>query len=1098
MSLRAYFVLIVLIFLLFKCKQAPTDSSSAEMRFELHAPETTGVNFSNLLFEDETLNIINYEYMYNGAGVAVGDINQDGLPDLYFSGNMVEGKLYLNLGDFKFKDITAQSGISTKNKWGTGVSMVDLNGDGWLDLYLCFSGPFAPDRRKNLLYINNGDLTFSEQAEQFGLDDDGPTTQAVFFDYDKDGDLDAYLLNNIISEIGPNIIRPKKNKGTHPSTDHFYRNDKGVFTNISQQAGIQKEGYGLGVALGDVNQDGWTDVYVSNDYLSNDLLYINNQDGTFTDQADQYLRHTSYSSMGCDMADYNNDALLDIIAVDMLPPDQTRRKLMLGSMNYNRYRSELKSGYLPQFMRNTLQLNQGPTLNGTTAFSEIGQLAGIQSTDWSWSPLFCDLDNDGWKDLLITNGYPRDVTNMDFASYKASLMMNGQFDDQILQQLIQAVNEIDGAYLPNYVFQNAGDLTFKDRSEEWGFTQPSFSHGAVVADLDNDGDLDYIINNSYDPVFIYENKAQSATTNHFLRLELQGISGNTSGLGSKVWVYQNDQVQYQEFFPFRGFQSTVEPILHFGLGSQAQVDSVVIQWPDDAQQVVYQPTVDQTLKVNYKTKNKQPSTAQIALAPIYSPKPTVNYRHQEPHFADFNAQPLLPHKHSQLGPSLCVGDVNQDGLDDFYVGGAFNQSGRLFLQQPNGQFLGQELEPPAVASEEVGCLFFDKDQDGDLDLYVASGSSEFPEHAPFYQDRLYQNDGKGVFTLDQAGLPNMKTSTGTVVAADFDQDGDEDLFVGGRLSPQNYPQAPKSYLLENRDGQFIDVTMEKAPNLDTYGMVTDAKWVDVDEDGWEDLVVVGEWLPISIFKNKQGFLEDITTSAGLTESIGWWNTLSTADLDQDGDMDFIVGNLGLNSPHKTSTERPFSLFLGDFDKNGKLDPILVHYLQDRQVPVHFRDDLLSWIFPLRKKFRDYKSFASADWNDFFPNQTSERLNSHTFASSWVENLGDGQFKLHALPIQAQFAPVFGLLVEDSNRDGHLDILLSGNTSGTDPQTGPYDAFNGLLLVGDGKGQFTPLRMQESGFYVPKEGRNLAKLNGVDGRQLILVAQNNDSLLIFEK
>ncbi len=588
-----------IIFILFNCNLSQPDEATSPL-FVLQESEQTGVHFSNKIFETTDLNIINFEYLYNGAGIGAGDFNNDGLIDLYFAGNMVEGKLYVNKGNFKFEDITPSSGIQTNGKWGTGVSLVDLNSDGLPDLYLCFAGPYGPEQRKNLLYINNGDLTFSEKAAEYGLDISSHSTQAAFLDYDRDGDLDLYLLNNITEEIGPNVIRKKKVNGEHPNTDQLYRNENGYFINVSKEAGILIEGYGLGLAVGDLNQDNWPDIFVSNDYLSNDLLYINNGNGTFTDRAADFFKHTSYSSMGCDLADFNNDGRLDIVAVDMLPPDNKRRKLMLGSINYHRFRSELLTGYSPQYMRNTLQLNQGPSPDGGGwIFSEIGQLAGVHSTDWSWSPLLEDLDNDGFRDLVVTNGYPRDITNLDFASYKANVLINKQYNETVLLDLIKAVNEVDGAYLPNFVFQNQGNLTFSDRSSDWGFDQPSYSHGAVLADLDNDGDLDYVTNNSYDKVFIYENTARQQTSNHYLQVTLQGPAGNLNGLGAKIWAHSDSLSLFHEHYPFRGFQSTLSPVAHFGLGNKDKVDSLVIQWPDETRQVIYDVQVDQNLKVAY-------------------------------------------------------------------------------------------------------------------------------------------------------------------------------------------------------------------------------------------------------------------------------------------------------------------------------------------------------------------------------------------------------------------------------------------------------------------------------------------------------------------
>lgn len=1093
-------------FSLLGCRHFLPEASTTPPLFLDHPPERTGIHFANTLYETSDLNILTFEYLYNGAGVAVGDINQDGLQDVYFSGNMTNGKLYLNKGNFHFEDITQDAGIHTDQKWGTGVSMVDINADGRLDLYLCFAGPYGPERRRNMLYINNGpssdgssDITFTENAHSYGLDDDAHTTHAAFLDYDKDGDLDVYLLNNITEELGPNVIRPKKLKGEMPNTDRLYRNDGTTFTNVSKEAGILQEGYGLGVSVGDINQDNWPDIYVSNDYLSNDLLFINNQDGTFSDRAAQYLRHSSYSSMGCDLADFNNDGLLDIVAVDMLPPDHQRRKLMTGSINYNRFRSEILSGYFPQYMRNTLQLNQGKAPNGDLVFSEIGQLAGIQSTDWSWSPLLQDLDNDGFKDLIITNGYPRDITNMDFASYKANLMMNQQYNQAVLQQLIMAVNEVDGAYLPNYVFQNQGNLTFRDRSEAWGFDQPSFSHGAVVADLDNDGDLDFIANNSFDKVFIYENQVQQHNDHHFLRLELSGPAPNVGALGAKVWLFQDSSMQFYEHYPYRGFQSTVEPIIHFGLGQQEWVDSVLIQWPDDSRQVIRNPQTDQLLQVPYNAQQTETRQKTAAKTPLFSSLPTaynLDFLHQDPYYSDFKVAPLLPQKHSQDGPSISVGDVNGDELDDVFIGGAFRQTGSLFTQQTNGTFLPTAIGKNEAMREDLGSLFFDADQDGDLDLYVTSGSNEFPLGSPHYQDRLYYNDGQGNFTLAPDALPVMHSSTGCVAQADFDQDGDLDLFVGGRGRAGRYPEPARSYLLENQEGKFIDVTDELGPKLMNYGIITDAQWADMDQDGWPDLLLCGEWLPVSYFKNEQGILKNQTAEQNLGKTVGWWNRLKLHDLDLDGDLDLIVGNLGWNTPFRTSPSEPVSLFVDDFDQNGLPDPIMTYYLQGRQAPVRFRDDLLNWVFPLKKKYRDYQSFAAAEWKDIFPDHQPTRMDADLFASCWLENTGHAQFKVHPLPIEAQTAPVYGILVDDLNQDGLPDILLSGNTSAPDPYVGRYDAFNGLLLLGSADGNFLPQSIQTSGIFIPGEGRDLVKLKTATGEKMILATQNSGPLLIF--
>jgi len=1067
--------------------------------FTLHNAKSSKIDFSNQIFETIDLNIINFESMYNGAGVGVGDFNNDGLQDIYFAANMVSGRLYLNTGSFKFQDVTDKSGIKTENKWGTGVSVVDINADGFLDLYLCFAGPYANELRKNQLYINNGDLTFSEQAANYGLDDDGHTTHAAFFDFDRDGDLDVYLLTNTTDEMGPNIIRPKRNNGEMINTDRLYQNNNGFFKDVSKEAGILKEGYGLGIAIGDVNMDGWPDIFVGNDYLSNDQLYINNMDGTFTDKASEYFKHTSYSSMGCHMADYNNDGLPDIVALEMLPYDQTRRNLMFSSMDYERYYSEIDHGYFPQFKRNTLQLNRGKTTNQQTVFSEIGFLAGMYTTHWSWSSLLADLDNDGLKDLAITNGYPRDITNLDFVTFKRGLMSKGQYNKNMLIDLIDEVVKNKGAYLPNFAFRNKGDLRFVDVSTEWGFTQPTFSHGAAVADLDNDGDLDYIVNNSYDEAYIYENNEQKLFQNHYLRLKLHGIKRNLNALGSKVWLYQDSLVQYHEHFPFRGYRSSIEQVVHFGLGKTTEIDSVIICWPDNQKQIIINPIANQVLDVTYsplssyysynKQKNKNDQ--------VFSHVEAVDFVHFEPQYHDFLRMPLLPHKHSQDGPGLCVGDVNNDGLDDFYIGGACGQAGSIFKQQQDGTFKELIFSIRESKYEDLGCEFFDSDGDGDLDLYVTSGSNEFPEGSENYLDRIYINDGHGNFNYKDGYLPEIKTSTSCVASTDFDNDGDLDLFVGGRITPGQYPKSPQSYLLENRNGKFENITSEKGQELMHCGMITDACWLDVNQDGWKDLIVCGEWIPISVFINNHGKLIKSPNDSGLEQTVGWWNSMTAGDLDNDGDMDLVAGNLGLNSLYKTSDEKPFSMFVDDFDNNGKLDPIMVHYLQDRRVPVHFRDDLISWIKPLEQKFPDYTSFAEANWVDIFPGVASRQIDINTFASIWIENLSNGKFIIHELNITAQISSVFGILIKDFNKDNIPDILLTGNTSASNTFEGQLDAFFGLLMLGDGLGEFIPQDIQESGFFVPGEGRALNQIKNANGYPLILAAQNNDRLITFK-
>jgi len=1090
-------VLMALLCCLAGCAPHPTEEAPGVPRLKRRSVQHTGIDFSNQLSPTEQLNILTFEYFYNGAGVGIGDFNRDGLPDIFFTGNLVNSRLYLNRGDLRFEDVTPSAGIDTRGRWAAGVSVVDINADGWPDIYISCAGPYGPKRRANQLYINNQDGSFSERAREFGLADTGHTTHTAFFDYDRDGDLDAYLLTNITLELGPNVIREKKINGQSPNTDRLYRNEQGRFTDVSRRAGILKEGYGLGLSISDINQDGWPDVYVSNDYLSNDLLWINRGDGTFEDRAAEYLRHTSYSAMGNDVADYNNDALPDIVTLDMLPPDNLRRKLMIGAINYDRFRSEMVTGYAPQYMRNTLQLHRGFTPDGQPVFSEIGQLAGIHSTDWSWSALLADMDNDGWKDLLVTNGYPRDITNMDFASYKMNTMLRVGYNQNSKASLLEAIEELEGAYLPNQVFRNRGDLTFEKVTASWGFTQPTHSQGAAVADLDLDGDLDYIVSNTNAPACVYENQSG---TRHYLRLKLAGPAGNPSGFGAKAWVYADGRRQFQEHTPYRGYQSSVEPILHFGLNTIALADSLKIQWPNGRTQTFREVAADQVLTVKYDTalaKKEPPSQFKPTPQSLFeevSELLGVDYHRREKHYADFKVQPLLPHKHSQQGPPLARGDIDGDGREDFFVGGSFRFAGQIFLQRPDGAFQRQALENGKNYEETTGCLLFDADNDGDLDLYLANGGSEFKAGSPYYQDQLYRNDGRGNFQLDRAALPPISSSTSAVAAADYDGDGDQDLMIGGRIHPSNYAEIPRSYLLENQDGRFLDVTREHAPALRRAGRVSQALWTDFDRDGLVDLLLAGEWMPLTFYRNTGTGFEKLP----LERSTGWWNSLAAADLDGDGDTDYVAGNLGWNNPYQVDPQHPLQLYVNDFDRNNRRDAVMTFYLEDEEVPVHYRDDMLNWLYPLKKKYRNYTSYAQAGWWEMFPEEVirrSEISRIEQFSSVWLENR-NGQFRMHELPAEAQFAPVRGILIDDYDRDGHPDMLLSGNAYATETATGRYDALNGLLLRGHPEATFTSHAFTETGFYVPGDARGLAQIQSTTGEKLIIAARNGEQLLVF--
>ncbi len=1068
----------------------------------------TGIEFSNDILLTDSLSVLEFEFIYNGAGVAVGDFNNDNLLDIYFTGNMVSNRLYINKGDWRFEDITEAAGLLTAD-WSNGVSIVDINQDGYLDIYVSRGGPRGTiyEDRANLLYINNGNLTFTESAVAYGLDNSEYTVQSAFFDYDLDGDLDVYMLSNALVNFNRNTSRPIDATGKAPSVDKLFRNNGDLsFSEVSEEAGILIEGFGLGVEICDINEDQWPDLYISNDFLTNDLLYINQQDGSFKNEAASYLKHQTYNGMGNDVADFNNDGLLDIVVLDMLPEDNRRRKLTMMGNNYDAYQNNMDYGYQPQYIRNTLQLNNG---NGT--FSEIGQLSGIDATDWSWSALLADYDNDGFKDLFITNGYPRDVTNLDFIVYGQQVLAMGEAEANRQQRLL-ALNELPGAKLPNYIFRNQGDLTFTNTTGEWGLTRPSYSNGAVYADFDNDGDLDLAINNIDEVAAIYKNQSRELKNNsaNYLQIKLKGPKGNVQGLGAKIRLYINSQIQYQYVTPYRGYLSSVDLQIHFGLGKVRQIDSLQVIWPDGSLQTLFNIPVNQVLTVNYNNLDS------IGFKPSqHNSKPyfqevtsdlNFHYQHRENIFVDFKLQPTLPHMHSRNGPGLAVADINDDGLQDFYVGGATGYPGAFCLQNPDGTMNVQKMSLDST-SEDLGVLFFDANGDGDLDLYVASGGAAHLEGSKLYQDRLYSNDGKGNFTYQPQALPTISESSSCVVAGDYDRDGDLDLFVGGRVLPGSYPLTPKSYLLLNESGsgddevRFSPVTSKLPEDFTKMGMVTAALWTDFNNDGWLDLIVVGEFMPIKFFSNNNGTLVDATSETGLEHTHGWWNSLSAGDFDADGDIDYLAGNLGLNSRLKASPQEPLCIYAKDFDINGRIDPIMCYYVQGENYIAHTRDDMIAQISAMGARFKTYEKYAEAKFEEsFLKSELKDAfvVRSENFETSFLENLGGGQFAMKSLPLMAQFSPVYGITVDDYNQDGSLDALLTGNFYASVVSTGKYDASIGLLLLGDGHGEFHSVSATKSGVLADGDTKGMVKMVSSTGKLRVVVANNSGPVKIFQR
>jgi hypothetical protein len=1080
--------------------------------FKQLTPDQTGVTFANTITTDDSLNVLTDAYVYNGAGVAIGDINNDGLPDIFLAGNMVSSRLYLNKGNMRFEDITQKAGVTT-DRWCTGVTLVDINNDGYLDIYVSVSGPpwSTAQSRANLLFINNGNGTFTESAATYGIADTGFTTQAVFLDYNGDGYLDLFLLENSPEDFtrGELTRHPAGIRPTSPrSYNKLYRNNgDGTFTDVSKEAGILTEvGYGLGVAVADFNGDGWPDIYISNDDLPNDVLYINNRNGTFTDKAAEWLRHTSYAGMGVDVADFNNDGWPDILQVDMMPQALRSRKRMSGATSYGEFVDFGRRGFRPAYTLNALQLNNGAARGADASFSEIGRLAGVAYTDWSWSALFGDFDNDGYKDIFITSGYPKAVTDFD---YQTALFGIRRSRDQqtVKQRERKLLKELRTYELPNHVFRNEGGLRFTDKSTAWGLGPPGFSYGAAYADLTNDGRLDLVVNNIDGTASIYKNVKPLNDSNHYLEITLQGTSPNRRGIGSTLILTAGGQKQYLYHSPTRGYMSTMDDREHFGLARATRVDSLEVIWPDGRYQVLTGLDVDRIVTVQQgdaagKRVPAPPGPIGKRRFEPMDARRALKYRHKAGNLVDYDVQPLLPYELSSQGPPIAVADVNGDGLDDVFIGGAAGVPGKLFIQQKDGSFVESTQGQPWVADKDYddwGALFFDANGDGLPDLYVASGSYHRPPGSRWLQDRLYINKGGGRFVRDTQALPEMLTSKGVVAAGDFTGHGRLDLFVGGRLVPGQYPAPTRSYLLRNDGGKFTDITEDAAPELARPGgMITAAVWGDFDGDGRLDLVTAGEWMPLQFYKNERGKLRNVTTSTGLPPLRGWWYSLAVGDFNNDGRPDLVAGNLGFNYTYTTSQAGKFGVYAADLTGNRTTDIVLTQELLGKEYPFFGLARLGPAIYPLALRFPTYTAFADAAIPQLFSaSQWPHALHyqADTFASVYLQNNGNGTFTSFALPDLAQISPIKAIVAHDVDGDGNLDLIVAGNLYDAEPNTPRADAGNGLWLRGDGHGHFTPVPAGASGLLAPRDVTGLALIKTPTGRA-VLVANHGDSLQAF--
>lgn len=1094
-----------LIALLFPgCQDHKENGAAKETLFKLIPSEMSGINFINKITNDKEQNIFLYRNFYNGGGVGIGDINNDGLADIYLVSNMQDNKLYLNQGNFTFKDITAGSGTAGKGAWSTGVTMVDLNGDGFLDIYVSNAGNIWGDNRKNELFINNGNLTFTERAEEYGLDDNGFTTHAAFFDYDTDGDLDAYILNNSfipVNSLGFSNMRTRRSdewevpEMVKGGGDLLLRNDNGKFTDVSEEAGIYSSliGFGMGLNVGDINQDMLPDIYVSNDFYERDYLYINNGDGTFRESIKDCIGHLSLSSMGADMADINNDGYPEIYVIDMLPEGDSRLKKTTDFETYSIYYLKVERDFYHQFLQNTLQLNNG---NGT--FSEIGFYSGVAATDWSWGPLIFDMDNDGYSDIFVTNGIFHDLTDQDFLDFFANKVVQEMVISGRKEEVDSIINKMPQHPIPNYGYRNNGDLTFTDKSDEWGFNTLSFSNGAAYGDLDNDGDLDLIVNNVNQQCFLYRNTANETTGNHFLKVRLKGDDKNSQGIGSVVKVYSDGQIHRLQMMPSRGFQSSVDPVLNFGLGKADRVDSITVIWPNSQTQVVKNVNCDTVITffskdaIQKRTFKGNSKISTDKLTESNSPFDS----HRENAYIDFEYEGLVMQLLSREGPAMDVADLNKDGRDDVFIGGSSGYSGQIYLQSSAGKMIPQKNDcfETDKGYEDTAAKFFDADGDGDSDLYVGSGGNDKESESAFLRDRLYINNGKGSFEKAADAIPDFRYNTSVVAPYDFDQDGDVDLFVGSLSVSRIYGINPNHYLLENDGkGKFRDITESRAYRFRDMGMVTDAAWQDMDGDDLKDLVVAGEWMAPVIYQNSGRRLSPVATS--LDSLYGWWNAVSVVDLNNDGNMDLVLGNRGNNSYIKASHSAPVKMFINDFDNNGTIEQIYTRYVEGKDKPIQMKRDFVTQLASLVKNMT-YSGYAEKSIYDLVPDNVIKNsiLKKVTVSESILAyNMGNNQFRTEVLPKEIQLTCVNTILTADLNDDNYVDIILGENNYGFRPQFGRLDAGFAHLLSGSESGFMKPERIGTS---IHGEVKNIKEIT-ISGHQYLLLGINNANPKLFK-